>query len=419
MYNFFTLLALILLPFISLILAVCGKFNIISLLLILFLFLISFLIFRKFKLNIFYKFRSEFEKKEEEINLLTDSINVKKLVLETLPAKCKKIFFLFSASQELMELDDREEIFDFLINTCLSLFTQADNILLFLLQKEKDSLSLTRSLKKENFIIKEKQGDTLDKWVLKTNQSLMIEDLTKDFKFDCSKIAAFSLRAAHSFILSPLSIGEKIIGTMRIESRNPYSFTMDDSRLLRGICDIGAVVLERANLFGRIEELAIKDSLTSLFLRDYFLNRLEKEIQRAHLKKKNLGVIMLDIDDFKKINDTYGHIVGDLVLKKLARILTIAVSDTGNVISRFGGEEFIFFIVECAKDRLLRLGEDIRKEIEKSTVTFRRKNINFTVSLGAAIYPKDGEDAYILINHADKLLYKAKREGKNRLCFTG
>jgi len=127
---------------------------------------------------------------------------------------------------------------------------------------------------------------------------------------------------------------------------------------------------------------------------------------------------MLDIDDFKKINDNYGHIVGDFVLKKLAKILISIAGEAGNLISRFGGEEFIISIPECTKKELLRIGEEIRRKIEGAELTFRRKKINFTVSLGAILAPNQAEDVEKLTQRVDKLLYKAKKEGKNKLCFS-
>ena len=101
----------------------------------------------------------------------------------------------------------------------------------------------------------------LEKWILKNNQSLVIDDITKDFRFDCNKIMAYKDRQASSFIVAPLSIGEKTLGSMRVESTKPSAFSFDDSRLLRSVCDLGIVVLERAGLFAKTEEMAIKGFL--------------------------------------------------------------------------------------------------------------------------------------------------------------
>jgi len=290
--------------------------------------------------------------------------------------------------------------------------------LFFDFNKEKDSLSLSRSLKRKHSVIKEKKGGIIDKWSLHHNRSLLIEDLAKDFRFDANNVEAYKSRGAQSFIVSPLSINHHLLGVIRVEGDEPSIFTLDDLRFLRNICDLGTVVLGRVNLFTSAQDLATKDSLTTLYLKDYFFNRLEEEFKRAQGKKSQVGIIMLDIDDFKKINDDFGHIVGDYVLKKLAKILISIAGGTGNLISRFGGEEFIISIPECNKKELLRMGEEIRIRIERAGLTFRRKKINFTVSLGAILAPNDGDGVKNLTQRVDKLLYKAKKEGKNKLCFS-
>ena len=378
-----------------------------------------FLIFRKTQNSISSKSKGEFEKIEEKINLLTKNIEAKKKILQSLPRKRKRVSFLFNVSQNLIELIDPEEIFDFFINNLGDLFPQANSILIFDFDSENDSLTLVRSLKRRDFIIKEKMGNDLDKWVLRQNRSLLIEDLTNDFRFDYNKISAYKDRGTVSFVVSPISIAYQVLGIVRVEAESPLSFSLDDSRILRNICDLGAVVLERARLIRHAQDLAIRDSLTSLFLKDYFFERLELEIKRAAAKDSKLGIIMLDIDDFKKINDNYGHIVGDTVLAKLARILTNIAGGAGNVISRFGGEEFIISLVECEQKELLRIAEEIRESIAETKVMFRRKKINFTVSLGAALYPDDAQSSIKLVDKVDKLMYKAKQTGKNKVCFSG
>ena len=283
----------------------------------------------------------------------------------------------------------------------------------------KNSLSLERSFKKDEYVIKEKYGDIIEKWLLKHNQSLIIDDLLKDFRFDCNKIAAFRERKVRSLIASPISVGDTLLGTVRIENKIPSYFSFDDSRLLRDLCDLTAVVLERSLLFAKAEELAIRDSLTFLFVKSHFYKRVEEELKRAKFKKSNLGVIMIDIDDFKKINDTYGHIVGDIILKRLAAVLIETVGSSGDIIARFGGEEFMVALTECDKKRLIEVAQNIHANTEQAKVSFRRKEINFTVSIGAVLYPDDGAELNDLIKRADQYLYKAKKEGKNKVCFTG
>lgn len=377
---------------------------------------VMFIFFYKSKDKLRIKLSSETELLQERINVITESIEQKKNLVNNLPSKYQRVSSLFEVSQKLIELIEPSEIFVFLIKTLANLFPQADNILLFNFDREADSLILMRSHKQKDIVIEEKTGDVLDKWVLQHNRSLLVEDLTKDFRFDCNRVIAYTSRAMNSFILSPLSIEYRFLGMIRLESAMPLRFTLDDSRILRNVCDLGVVVLERANLFKKAQALAITDSLTGLFVKDYFFQSLKEQIDRIPTSQESLSVIMLDIDNFKKINDVYGHMVGDIVLQKLAKILVDSLAKD-DIVARFGGEEFIILIKNKTKEEVLISAEKIRKTVEGDSIIFRQRKIKFTVSLGAAFYPDDGSTYLELVSKVDSLMYKAKKKGKNRVCF--
>lgn len=375
-------------------------------------------IFHRVRKNIFRRYIPDIEKLEESVNLLEEEVRSRKESLEGLPEKAEKIFSLSKVVDDFTSLVDREKIYDFLVENLGHFFSNADSILLFVFNRDNDSLELIRSLRRREIVIKEKRGDIMDWWVLRNNQSLIVENFTGDFRFDYRKSNAFKERGVHSFIVSPISLGEKLIGVLRVENRRKGAFSMDDLRILRIFCDVGAAVLERAQIFCEIEKLATKDALTDLFLKNVFEKRLKEEIKRARITKTKLALGILDIDNFKKINDTYGHGVGDLVLKKTADILIKVIGDSGNMVSRFGGEEFVFFVVRAQEKEVRKIAQDIIKEIRQTLITFRRKAIRFTASIGMVIYPDDTMDYEELMEKADKLLYKAKREGKNKACLS-
>ncbi len=127
-------------------------------------------------------------------------------------------------------MTDRDQIHDFILDTLTKLFPQADSILFLVLIKKKNSLILLRSFKRKHSTIKEKKGGAIDKWVLHQNRSLLIDDLTKDFRFDVNNVVAYKDRGARSFIVGPLSVGRRILGVIRVESNLPSSFTLDDLR---------------------------------------------------------------------------------------------------------------------------------------------------------------------------------------------
>ncbi|MFA7677246.1 MAG: sensor domain-containing diguanylate cyclase [Candidatus Omnitrophota bacterium] len=378
---------------------------------------LTFLVFHRLKKHIFSGYHGDIDLVEGKINLAAENITEKEKILQSLPPKHEKVSFLFEVSKKFIELSEPEEIYDFLLATLDKLFPQADNILIFDFEKGQDSLGLVRSLKRKFAVIKEKKGGIIDNWILRHNSSLLIDDLIKDFRFDSYKVEAYSQRGCQSFAGSPFSIADKPLGIVRMEASIPGAFNFDDSRFLRNICELAAVVLERGRLFERARELAIRDSLTGLYLKDYFFDRLNQEIKRIGAGG-TCGVIMADIDDFKKINDTYGHVVGDKVIIKISKILAGLARIPGMICGRFGGEEFVVLYPGCSLQALIGIAEQILQEVKKADLSFRRNTVRFAVSQGLAIYPDSGKDALSLVKAADSRLYKAKKEGKNRICFS-
>lgn len=161
-------------------------------------------------------------------------------------------------------------------------------------------------------------------------------------------------------------------------------------------------------------ESAISDPKTGLFNSAYFMKRLGEEIARADRHGSTSGLLMLDVDFFKRFNDTWGHIAGDAALRALARVLTAAVRDE-DVPARFGGEEFCVLLVECNERKLFAVAERIRTAIEEMRIPFKSEELSITVSVGACpLDPswKGGPESFI--ERVDKALYRSKATGRNR-----
>ncbi|MDD5021436.1 MAG: GGDEF domain-containing protein [Endomicrobiaceae bacterium] len=170
---------------------------------------------------------------------------------------------------------------------------------------------------------------------------------------------------------------------------------------------------KRVLLFSQLNDRARVDGLTGLYLRRYFMERLHTEIQVAKRYKTDFYIMMLDIDFFKKVNDTYGHVVGDKVLSTISKIITSSVRP-GDIIGRYGGEEFIVILPMALKKQAIEIAEKIRKNIQ--TYKFIENNISFsaTISIGVTKYTENlNEDN--LISIADNALYQAKKEGRNKV----
>ena len=212
-----------------------------------------------------------------------------------------------------------------------------------------------------------------------------------------------------TFLAIPLVSGNRFNGIFVIENIH-----LDDMVRFIILAHQFAIVLERIRLYELVQELAIRDGLTDVFVRRYFLDRLDEEIERAKHYNTNLSFIMLDIDYFKKCNDKYGHLVGDIALKEISKILQKSLREI-DIIGRYGGEEFAIMLPDTSKEGAVIVGERIRESVEKSEINAYDEVINLTVSLGIATYPVDADELSQLIDRADQMLYKAKEDGRNRV----
>jgi len=193
--------------------------------------------------------------------------------------------------------------------------------------------------------------------------------------------------------------------TDRKEVEKDLRYAMD--RMQTQLIEIGL-------LQSQLREQAIRDPLTNLFNRRYLEETLERELARAAREVYPLCIVMMDIDHFKDVNDTYGHEAGDLVLRTLAEMVT-GQSRQGDFVCRFGGEEFVLVMpnitIDVAKERV----SSLHRSIAALYISFGRFNLNITMSMGISWYPKHGETKKELLRAADRALYTAKDAGRNQV----
>lgn len=175
-----------------------------------------------------------------------------------------------------------------------------------------------------------------------------------------------------------------------------------------------ALEVKKVSLYERVQTLAITDGLTNIYVRRHFLERLNEEVARSRRHNLKLSLLMMDIDHFKQCNDTYGHLVGDIILRDIARIMKEQVRQI-DLVGRYGGEEFVIALPDTNKTRAAGIAERIRQSIETHQFKAYDETITTTISIGIAVYPEDGKDVAALIDRADQALYKAKEEGRNRV----
>jgi diguanylate cyclase (GGDEF)-like protein len=171
----------------------------------------------------------------------------------------------------------------------------------------------------------------------------------------------------------------------------------------------------------KLRDLSRTDGLTGVYNRAYFNECFDMEWRRSRRNQASIGVLMIDIDHFKNVNDTHGHPGGDACLKQVANTMQLAVRRPGDEIFRYGGEEFVILLPNTDADGAAHIGERIRQQVEALQVVHDGKTIPLTVSVGVAAGIPDavGGSDFSLIGDADKALYQAKTNGRNRVCVFG
>ena len=191
---------------------------------------------------------------------------------------------------------------------------------------------------------------------------------------------------------------------------------MDD--MIRIVSDQTALGLERHHLYKKKKKIGLTDELTGLSNRRMFNYLIEREINRSRRYRRPLSLVMIDIDHFKKINDTWGHPVGDLVLRELGGLMRENFRRL-DVPVRYGGEEFAVILPETSLEEAINFAERFRVKVEKATFMNGRERIPVTISLGVATIGNspiaEDLDADTLLQMADRALYQAKQSGRNRI----
>ena len=219
-----------------------------------------------------------------------------------------------------------------------------------------------------------------------------------------------------SFLGVPLIVGDQVIGMLAVDSMDPNFFNADHVRLTTAFADQVAVAIQNARLFREVEQLAHTDGLTGLNNRHRFLELARHEFKRARRHPHALSAIMLDIDHFKTVNDTYGHAVGDHVLQTVARRCKGAVREI-DILGRYGGEEFVSILLETDLHGANMVAERLRRCVEEPPIETERGPLSVTVSIGIADMNADCQDLESLLRHADQALYAAKQAGRNQVAI--
>ena len=249
-------------------------------------------------------------------------------------------------------------------------------------------------------------------WAVLTQRPLWRNDVGADLRFAESP-AGDDMK---SEMVVPLAIHGRTLGTLNLASATSHAFTAADFEILQRCGQLAAVAVENGNLYRHTLEQSLIDPLTGIYNHRHFKRLLGVEISRAHRHSRTLALLMIDVDNFKKVNDTLGHPIGDRVLCGISRILATGLRST-DVLARYGGEEFAVILQETDHESARRVAEKLCREVaEKASFPDGRGGqVRATISLGVAFFPLDAGNEDDLVYRADQALYRAKTSGKNRV----
>jgi diguanylate cyclase (GGDEF)-like protein/PAS domain S-box-containing protein len=253
--------------------------------------------------------------------------------------------------------------------------------------------------------------------VLETGHSLLYNTFSDDMIAESGAVLIGDPaedEISQSVLVVPLKIGSRLVGVVSAQSYKPYAYTDTDVELLELLGANAAIAIENARLFSEVQELAVTDPLTGLYNRRKLIELGESEFVRSSRYERDLSAIMLDCDGFKRVNDTFGHTVGDQVLIRLGEI-SLASIRNADILARYGGDEFMILLPETGIEAALVVAERLREDVIRAPFATNAGNLPFSVSVGVASLEKGVHSLGQLLDRADFASYVSKDTGGNRV----
>lgn len=258
-------------------------------------------------------------------------------------------------------------------------------------------------------------GNILNFWAIKYGRPLLVER-----GHNAQSDALMQVVTATSALVVPLFVSNRVMGSLQLFRTGDNCFTKEDAQLLWILSLVAENLLTREYANESLLRFAFTDYLTGLRTRGYFEQQLELEFKRAERKQQKFALLMIDIDHFKVLNDTFGHHVGDQLLRDVTSILMKDMREVDTV-ARYGGEEFVIILPETTETGAVFVAQRLRRAVDQAKFFAGSPHSvqHLTISIGVAVYDTDAQFKRDLIEFADAALYAAKHEGRNRVvCYS-
>lgn len=250
-------------------------------------------------------------------------------------------------------------------------------------------------------------------WVAVNGESLLIPDVRCDARFaaEFDRQLSFTTR---SIACVPIKSHDRVFGVIElINSLEDGIFDEADEQILVAIADFAGIAIANAKAVAKIKQLVITDDLTGLFNSRYFFEQVEYEVERAKRYQNPLSLVFFDLDKFKSVNDTYGHLIGSRLLAEVGAVVQKNIRKTDRA-ARYGGDEFVVILPQTEKTGALNFAAKLREALTTETFTNNSgERLTVTGSFGVASYPEDAQSSSELISAADEAMYRVKASGRN------
>ncbi len=346
------------------------------------------------------------ERKQTEIKLKNANQQLKEIV-EQLAKQNQERTLLSRVNQYLQVCNNLEEAYNILADLIQPLFPDC-SLGIYQLNDQQNIATLVSS--SGDFINSKEEFRVCECWALRQGKA-HYNDVTHSQLF-CPHVDTNLMTKAT--LCYPIIAQGKTLGILHVSATDQRKLTPEIENLVETVSDYITLSLANLKLQEDLKEQSIRDSLTGLFNRRYLYEFLKKEIAKAQRYKTEIGIILMDIDYFKQINDNYSHGLGDVVLEEIGEFLRNNIRES-DIACRYGGEEFILIFPHANLENTYQRAETLRKKIKDLHFRYQKHHLNsVTVSVGVANFPQHGVTGEEAVHHADLALYAAKDQGRDR-----
>jgi len=259
-----------------------------------------------------------------------------------------------------------------------------------------------------------KVGEGIAGWVAKHGERLLVPDVYTDPRF-AKRIDEMTKWETRSIICVPLRSKHRVLGVIQLVNVNMEGFSDQEVFFLQSLCDYAAIAIENARSVEKIQELTITDDCTGLYNARHLYKVLETEVYRSSRFGYEFTVVFIDLDHFKQVNDTHGHLVGSKLLAEVGCMIKAHLRLIDYAF-RYGGDEFVVLLPQTGKDAALVVAKRLRDTLRTSTFcTEEGLNLNVRASMGVATYPHDAKTPHDIIRQADEMMYLVKNTSRDNI----